>query len=300
MPGRPALSPMRKSSRVTRLLTALAGVTCALAALAGQCSPFSGYVPGDVCPLYDGDCDSISTAVEWVDTNRALYHFDPALYDNNPSVAHGVPGDGIQQGTLEGGINLPDLEDGTTPFYHYYQPLDAHNSNDWGTLSLINTIEGTARLWGTYPRAPCMLYGYIDRASRFGAGDLSKYGGGLWESTVNPGLNRHDSHQNGLDVDVRFLRLSGQETPLDLTTSDSTDYDGYSTVDLTRCFVRVARNRVVAIFVDTVYAKVSNEPGSTIVVHDVNHRNHFHVRILDPDGPSGQCRRAHRPSQRKR
>jgi hypothetical protein len=261
---------------------------CAGASFAGECLPhIGGQVPNDTCALYDTDCDSISAAVEIDLSNRTLYQFDTTRVDLNPSVAHGFPGNGTQQGTLEGGLNLPDVPGiYAVGYYHYYQQQDVLDSNDWGTLSLLNTLEGTGRLWIQFPRANCLIYDEPERPPRFGVGDLSKRGGGLWPSIANPGTNRHDSHQNGLDADVRFLRISDAQTPLDLRTADSLDYDLYSTVDLMRCFVRVARDRVIAIFVDTVLAKIQNEPGQTVVIHDTGHYNHFHVRIIDPDGIS--------------
>lgn len=35
--------------------------------------------------------------------------------------------------------------------------------------------------------------------------------------------------------------------------------------------------------VDTIYANIDFD-GDTRIVHDVTHRDHFHIRIVDPDG----------------
>ncbi|MGH7698976.1 MAG: hypothetical protein ACREMJ_00425 [Gemmatimonadales bacterium] len=78
---------------------------------------------------------------------------------------------------------------------------------------------------------------------------------------------------------MRYLRLDGQEAPLDVSVSPAAfDLDG--TIDLFNCLDR--NEQIDRIFIDTVYVKIDG-PGIT---HDSGHRNHFHVRIVDPDGPN--------------
>lgn len=252
-------------------------------------------VTGDGKPWWDRDGDTISTNVELEPINQRLYAFDTSYFDLNPTVAQGCPGsqDPYCSGTLYRGINLPD-NDTAHGYYHYYQPQDLPyglNTNDWGTLALINMIEATSRFWIS-TSAACFYYRprHLARwAARYGAGDLSRGResesprfGGPWLN--NDGTPRHGSHQNGRDLDVRFLRLDGDSVPLDLEGPDSSQYDVDATLDLMGCILDAGN--VEWIFVDTAYARVRNRPGGSVIVHDPSHRNHFHVRIQDPDGTS--------------
>ncbi len=261
-----------------------------LLALGQSCAE---YVTSDGRPWWDRDGDTISTNVELEPINQRLYAFDTSYFDPDPTLAQGCPGsqDPFCTGSLYRGINLPD-HDTAHGYYHYYQPQDLPydlNTNDWGTLALINVIEATSRLWIS-TSSVCFYYRPLHLASwaaRYGAGDLSRgresespWFGGPWFN--NDGTPRHDSHQNGRDLDVRFLRLDRDTVPLDLEGPDSSQYDWYATLDLIGCIL--AAGNVESIFVDTAYARVRNFPGESVIVHDPSHRNHFHVRIRDPDG----------------
>jgi hypothetical protein len=244
-------------------------------------------------PAFDTDGDGISNAVEAEPLNVQLYHFDTVLpFDLDPSLAQGCPGSAnpFCTGAAYNAINLPDA-DRANGYYHYYQPYDSPNTNDWGTLTLIKTLESTSRIWNN-----TLHYCWSYRRNRgvwapkFGAGDLSQgslaaapYMGGPWYN--NQGLPRHShSHQNGLDLDIRYLRLNGDTIPLNLASPDSVFYDLDATVDLGSCFM--AAGNIQYIFIDTIYAHISRRGFESIVVHDTSHRNHFHVRIRDPDGPN--------------
>ena len=82
-------------------------------------------------PYWDTDGDGISNAVE---TNSANAHhgFDTTVVNTNPSIAKGTPGNG----SLEGGINLPDNGEG----YYHYLGTDPIDTDDWGTLALNKGI----------------------------------------------------------------------------------------------------------------------------------------------------------------
>src|SRR5256885_874419 len=138
-------------------------------------------VRADLGNRWDRDGDSLSTSVEVDSVNVRLYHFDTTRVDANPSIAHGTR----SSGTLSGGIHLPDAGFG---YYHYYG-TDPLNTDDWGTLALVNTIEGAARCWTPRTRR------------NYRPGDMSLINGG----TFSP----HVDHQNGLDVDVRYVRNDG-------------------------------------------------------------------------------------------
>lgn len=250
----------------------------------GACQLQGDQTVVDHCPIYDDDCDSISNAVE-VHPPNARYHFNPAAYDANPSVGRGF----YYSGTLDGGLNLPDVN----PGYYQYQPCatpvgcdprwDRPDSNDWSILTLINATEGTSRLWVDPfpPTNDCVLntYTYCNdkpiRASQFGAGDMSKDGGGYWLNS--DGSERHKGHQNGTEVDVRFLRTDHAPVPLNLHSSDSAFFDRWATVDLIDCFLAI--EWVERIVIDTVSTHITGDP--SFIEQDPTHFNHFHVRVAN-------------------
>ncbi len=214
--------------------------------------------PEDTCPSWDTDCDSISNAVETNSANSYL-GLNPNSVDDNPSIAHGSPGDGW----IEKALNLVDAGTG----YWHNRGSDPIDTDDWGVLHLINMIEGAGRDW----------YGNGYTTPRITANDLSQGNaqtqefGGYWED--------HSCHQNGLEVDIRYVRNDGQEIGLNIAGPDSIYYDVDATIDLMNFLIDNAN--VTIIYVDTVHAWiVVSDP----IVHLPGHSDHFHVRIEDPDG----------------
>ena len=224
-------------------------------ALAPACSP---DVTTDGHPAWDRDGDTISVAVEVDSMNSLLYQFDPTRFDLNPSRAIGTP----SSGSLTGGLNLPDTGTG---YYHYQGTDTIPYTDDWGTLALMNTIEDGGRCWRS--RA----------GRRAGIGDLSLRNGGEWAD--------HESHENGRDADARYVRIGGaaQDTfPLDLRTEPG-QLDTNAAIALWDCIHRSPR--VEFLIIDSVYFRplIQNHPKLRFDTSRV-HANHFHVRILDPDG----------------
>jgi len=147
-------------------------------------------------------------------------NFRPTVSDNDPSTANGQP----NNGTLTGGIFLPEEGMG---YYHFYG-ADARFTDNWGTLKLIKIIEEVAREWNqSHPDGP-----------RIGVGDMSLRAGGLWID--------HASHQNGLDVDLRYLRSDGAESGY---TFPNTGYSQTLTQELIDLFC--ATGEIDTIFYDT-------------------------------------------------
>ena len=243
-------------------------------------------------PRWDPDGDSISTAVElWPVNSR--YGFDTARFDANPSIANGFP----WNGTLTGGINFPDVDPGVGVYEFRpnpvgtadYDPLyDEPDSNDWGTLALINTIEATGRAWSEVdPTDSTCYYNWylfdsLPAAARFGIGDMSKFGGGPWQHSYNGEL-RHAQHQNGLEVDIRYLRLDARSDPFSLrddsivvASGGRSNYDFYATLDLINCIIKAGS-------VDSIYADSSllRFWGGPLSNHP-DHYTHFHVLIRHP------------------
>ena len=218
--------------------------------------------PEDECPSWDTDCDDISNAVETNGANSYL-NLDPDTPDDNPSIAHGHPCDGW----IENALNMVNQGTG---YYHYNpdkeEPLI--DTDDWGVLHLLNMIEGAGRLWYTNGYAP----------PKVGVGDLSKgdqytqqFGGYFWP---------HDCHQNGTEADSRYVRNDGQQIGLNLADSTQLQYfDEEATAKLIDCLIQIAN--IYLIYIDTLHTSIRH-PG--ITYHLDGHSDHFHVRIVDPDG----------------
>lgn len=235
----------------------------ALPALLG-CPPAPPAPPPGGNPAWDPDGDTISTAAELESHNRQRYGFDTARFDVNPSMASGTR----SAGRLVGGINLPDTGTG----YLHYRGTDAKDSDDWGTLALVNVIEQVGR---EFRRKPCQtLFPDADARPRAQPGDLSLEQGGVFPP--------HVEHQNGLDLDVRYVR-DDREGPLNLADPvDRARYDRAATAELMACFLQTSR--VIRILYDSVLTGIVNGPGENALLHVPGHQNHFHVRLADPDG----------------
>jgi len=224
--------------------------------------------PPDECPWWDRDCDGISNAVETNGANSYL-DLDTAVFDANPSIAHGWPCStqcvGTECGWIENALNMVNTGTG----YYHYNP-EKIDRDDWGTLHLINMIEGTGRDW--YNNRP---------PPRIGVGDLSwgdqntQQFGGYWSD--------HICHQNGLEVDIRYVRNDGLEVGLNLGTADSIYFYVGATVALLNYLFNnsnpdkiyvssYCRGKIVFTGIDTVYDATGG------------HDDHFHLRIQDPDG----------------
>lgn len=216
---------------------------------------------------WDPDGDSISTAVE-IDAANAHLDFDTSRMDLDPSRALGQPA----AGTLEGGINLPDVGDSVTTYLHT-KGSDALDTDDWGTLALINSIEGAAR---QFHLQEC-LDAQSPTPHPAQVLDMSLRSGGFFPP--------HVSHQNGRDVDLRYLRTDDTGR-LDLREADSVLYDQIATAQMIQCLI--STERIERIFYDSVRTGIFGP--APIMVHDPSggHSNHFHLRITDPNGTNDE------------
>ncbi|HYU10086.1 MAG TPA: penicillin-insensitive murein endopeptidase [Gemmatimonadales bacterium] len=233
-------------------------------------------------PPWDSDNDTISTATETNPTNRVgntpiagFYTFDTLRWDLNYSQARGTATDG----TLYSGINLRDSRVG----YTHYDACDGTDVDDWGTGHLVRLIEATGRAWVTQPFIVDMQVGDMSR----------KFGGEFPGQPGVPGCETgHAYHQQGVDVDVRYVRKDGFAGPLDIC-QDPANYDTVATSWLIQSFLDAeiqsnANARIDSIFVDMPCWGLpdTTTDGEQFIFHSDGHKNHFHVRIRDPDGPS--------------
>lgn len=216
-------------------------------------------------PRWDRDGDRISTSVE-LEPENAYLCFDTTLVSEDPSRALGRP----PEGALEGGINLPDRPE-QAGYYHHYGPPAEANADDWGTLALVRVVEEASRCWTDY-------LSRVGRTEpRIGILDLSLREGGRFQG--------HVSHQNGLDVDVRYVRADGREGPLDLRGERGV-HDLEGTVELLVCFTK-PEVPVDRIFVDTALVNEFDDWTNGKIKGVKGHHNHLHLRIARPDQGAG-------------
>ena len=138
----------------------------------------------------------------------------------------------LPQGSEEGG------------FYNYGTP--AHGAGQYCHPTLLNLIFMVGFGWAKID----------DR--RFGIGNISLAGGAKFE--------KHLSHRDGLQMDIRALRKDGQ--PLPVTYRDK-EYDRNGTARLLNCFFETGLVKKVFF----------NDLTIPMVVYAVTHDNHFHVAV---------------------
>ncbi|HEX9727410.1 MAG TPA: hypothetical protein VGA37_02760 [Gemmatimonadales bacterium] len=188
----------------------------------------------------------------------------------DPSKSIGTP----TSGSIDSAINVPNLG---TMYVEYLQPYDTPEMPDWGVRALINVIEGAGRRFEIplgFPGA-CRILTEWNSMPRMQVGHLSLQAGGAF---IVDNVQRHVSHQSGVDVDVRYLRTDGFELPLNLAGPDSLKFDLNRTVDLMRCLM--SDSRVVLMYYDSAHTGIVNDPLSAGRLVDLaGHSDHFHVRV---------------------
>lgn len=109
-------------------------------------------------------------------------------------------------GSLVNGVRLPASGVG----YYTYNPATQEPpggaDRTWGTARLVHELIDLGRWWArTHPKQPPL-----------GIGDLSRETGGPFTGPVVG----HQSHQNGLDVDIRLVRRDGARAAVDPASYD--------------------------------------------------------------------------------
>ena len=194
---------------------------------------------------FDSDGDGISNPVERNNSINSYADLQTGRCDDDPSSPQGVP----NKGKLIGGLNLPDKGTG----YFHFRGTDGVDKDDWGSLTLLTCLESVGRAL----RAEGIV---------LNVGDLSLRGGGRFPP--------HASHQNGMDVDLRYVRRDRRSAPLDLR-SDSAAYDPVATKKMFDIFLRFCPVRLI--FVDT--DRVNFPLDDDRIFHADGHSNHAHVRL---------------------
>lgn len=172
------------------------------------------------------------------------------------STALGVP----DSGSLENGVRLPREGRG---FFTWDPVLLEKPNRAWRRWATDDTIRTTLEIVREYRRDH-------PRAARLGIGDLSLREGGPFGEDVSPGYT-HDSHQNGLDVDVYYPLRSGKER----APRSVDEVDVRLAQDLVDRFVAAG---AVLVFVGP-KLPLEGKPGVVEPLED--HNDHLHARF-DP------------------
>jgi hypothetical protein len=123
--------------------------------------------------------------------------------------------------------------------------------------------------------------------ARIGINDLSRQGGGVFLRYVNRQLSMttedHDTHQNGLAADVRFVSRSKKEEGVDIRPVNSNNnnivlnnFDKPKTIELMRLFLANGANRIV--ISQATGIEKAEFPANTIGF-SASHDNHIHVEF---------------------
>lgn len=171
------------------------------------------------------------------------------------SVALGTP----NGGRLEDGVLLPVRGPGFYTYNPATQQQPGGPDRTWGTATLVREVIALGAWWARRHPARTPL----------GIGDLSREHGGPFTGPVVG----HQSHQNGLDVDIRLVRRDGAQR-----AAGPDSYD--------RALTQAVVDRLVARGASLVLIGPSLDlhgpPG--VVVRWPNHDDHLHVRF-PPGGP---------------
>ena len=162
-------------------------------------------------------------------------------------------------GRLVNGVRLP----AEGPGYYTYNPAtqSAPGGLDrtWGTATLVREILDLGRWWATsHPARPPL-----------GIGDLSRETGGPFTGPVVG----HQSHENGLDVDIRLVRRDGAQAAVDPESYD-------------RALTQALVDRLLAQGASLILIGPSLDlhGPAGVVVRWPAHDDHLHARFPDPDG----------------
>lgn len=149
----------------------------------------------------------------------------------------------VQPKDARGYFMLPQAPE-DAGYYVYGTPMNG--AGQYAHPALLSVLFFVEREWQA-----------IDKR-KFGVGNISRAGGGEYK--------KHSSHMDGLQVDVRPVRLDGLHLPV---TRFDQEYDSEATEKLIGLFFSHASVRQV----------LFNDPDIPGVTEWVGHDNHFHVNI---------------------
>jgi hypothetical protein len=180
-------------------------------------------------------------------------------------------------GSLMNAENLPHratgtVVQGTTIYlsdshsYYYFRGGDPLDSDNYSCPPIHAGLAAAADLWSAnyFP-------GLV------GLGDISQVNGGQF--------GRHNNHQNGLDVDTRYIRTDREPINFTFGTHPIAQFDAAATLALINRFVGQGATRVIVSHL--AQASLQAVPGGNIpaqIHYDAGtiHHNHMHVEFPQP------------------
>jgi hypothetical protein len=220
--------------------------------------------------------------------------------------------------------------------YYYFRSGDAEDTDNYAVMDTLKKIEAVARKWSeAHPELMPLDKNLFTRADngegrgmRFGVGDLSARGGGecnyvctqfnssgvcierglpfQFERRAGRGAVyeftylAHNTHEAGLDVDVRYVRNDGQEARVDFNSTNNYYNQSVYSYELTRQLIDMFIDYgAKLIYVDYVgRAGFIHSPGGLTTITTANgntatvqgesgHYHHFHVTFPVRHLPAG-------------
>jgi hypothetical protein len=278
----------------------------------------------------DWDGDGISNYIEVANSGDNGINFDPLTPETNPNVlslvntvsrgyrgygelvkaeAVGVTTSRVPESQRSNGLRLPRQNKG----YYQFRGGDVVDTDNYAVLSILQKVETIGRIWAERHTDLSPLNqdvflkdggnsGYDPGGSggiRFGIGDLSLAKGGpaCW---LESGVTKcHNTHQNGLDMDVRYMRKE-QKGEGRLDFNDQYDakysYDESLTKELMGLFAEYGAVEIYITPSDSanilpigaVTGEVTFPNGASAYVAKIEgHDDHFHVAFALANPPVG-------------
>jgi len=234
-----------------------------------------------VWPHFDRDGDKISDYIEAFNY-QGILRLNGSVDYLNPTVADTVQSFGQPNNEigLIGAFQLPHEGIG---YRHFYNVTADFNTDNWGTLRMLQTIEAVGREWNLrYPAGP-----------RISIADMSHRQGGPFPP--------HKSHKNGNDIDVLYVLDNGTEGKMDFCNGDACNH-----VPFPPNYSQSMTRELIDIFIKLGASKIIVDPATGITAGGVvefegistgddpcgdwdnnaqkctggrGHSHHFHVRI---------------------
>jgi len=209
--------------------------------------------------------DDISNTSYWY-SNRGTH--DYSLASDIPKTPSDYPDK--EKGQLINGLLIAPSSTGYArePMSQNCDEQNNHNSDNWGTLGLINLIEKVGRAWNKkYQSYSEVAQNYPNITVK----DLSR-AGGCYFATIGT-CTGHSNHQTGVEVDIRLVH-DDQSTNGGLNYWDDPDYSSTRTQQLVDVFRSLG----------DIYKIYFNDPSISGVEYHDGHNDHLHIWISDPDG----------------
>ncbi|MGD9162360.1 MAG: hypothetical protein PVG39_28380, partial [Desulfobacteraceae bacterium] len=282
----------------------------------------------------NGDPISDQNRPIYIDTVARGYHGVTRITLTSPIIGIG-PGElaRVEDGNavVVDGVKVADGNTG----YYYFRSGDPEDEDNYAVIETLQKIEDIGKAWAEiHPELAPFDSNIFTRANngegrgmRFGIGDLSARGGGechyvcirfdppgvcaergepfqfepRTDRTIGFRYLAHNTHENGLDVDVRYMRNDDNEGRVDFSATIDNDHNAnvYSlelTEQLIKMFIDQGAETIYvdyynrAGFIDVTGGSntITTDSGNTATIIGMRgHHHHFHVTFPEMHLPEG-------------